>query len=440
MNQADVIIIGAGAAGLAAGAALAEAGKSIVILEARGRIGGRVQTVRDPQWPVPMEFGAEFIHGRPKESWELVHRGGLRAYDVTNDHWQSRGGKPVTHSGGWSGLDAVMQRLDRLGNRDLSFVDFLQQECADLPDAAKRMARAFVEGLDAADAKLVSARSIAASELDGETFDADVPFRIFDGYDRLLEVLARPVPSTAVQLNAVVCAVQWSAAGVVVETTVGTRFRAAQLIITLPIGVLRAKSGETGAVSFDPPLPDGFRDALDHMRMGPVVKVLLRFHRVFWEDGPWRDLGFVHSPGDVFPTWWTMLPCRVPLLTAWAGGPAAGPLSHQPAAQVLDAALHSLAGLLGATVWMLRTELAAWHVSDWHTDPYARGAYAFATVGGTDAAQRMAEPIEEKLYFAGEATHPGYAGTVAAAIASGHRAAAQTLETSQPATPVEENE
>jgi monoamine oxidase len=73
-------------------------------------------------------------------------------------------------------------------------------------------------------------------------------------------------------------------------------------------------------------------------------------------------------------------------------------------------------------------ELAAWHVSDWQSDPYARGAYAFVLVGGADAAQEMSQPIDQTLYFAGEATHPGYAGTVAAAIASGRRAARQILQ------------
>jgi monoamine oxidase len=76
---------------------------------------------------------------------------------------------------------------------------------------------------------------------------------------------------------------------------------------------------------------------------------------------------------------------------------------------------------------MLRSELAAWHVSDWQVDPYARGAYAFATVGGADAGRTMAQPIDQTLYFAGEATHSGYTGTVAAAIASGRRAAGQVL-------------
>jgi len=427
MSGTEIIIIGAGAAGLAAGVKLAEAGKSLLILEARDRIGGRVHTVRDEHWPFPLEFGAEFVHGRPTESWELIHRAGLRAYDVSNDHWQSRDGKPLKESEGWSQLDEVMQRLDRVKKKDKSFLDFLKEECPDLSPAAKAMAKAFVEGLDAADATLVSARSIGDSESDGDTFDADKPFRIIDGYDRLIESLAKPLVPTTIELSAVVSSIQWSRGNVKIETRDGRRFEAERAIITLPIGVLQAPGGETGAVRFDPLLPQRMSEAINQMRMGPVVKVLLRFNLAFWEEGAWRDLAFLHSPGAVFPTWWTMLPWRVPLLTAWAGGPAAAALSDRPAGEVLDAALGTLAPLLDVKESMLRTELAAWHVSDWQVDPYARGAYAFALVGGADAATTLVQPIDQTLYFAGEAAHSGYTGTVAAAIASGRRAARQVL-------------
>jgi monoamine oxidase len=427
MSEFETIIIGAGASGLAAGAALAGEGKSFVILEARDRMGGRVHTVRDEHWPLPMEFGAEFIHGRPTESWEIVHAAGVRAYDVANEHWFSRKGKPVKDSCEWPAVEKIMQRLTRVGKADSNFVDFLRKECAGFSAGAKAMAKAFVEGLDAADAKLVSCRSLLASDKDGEKFDADVPFRMVDGYDRLLQAMARPIPKESIRLKTIVRAIEWSPGKVIVETVDGDRIEAGRVLITLPIGVLLASAGETGAVRFDPPLPGKMRQAIDQMRMGPVVKVLLRFKSAFWEEGRWRDFSFLHSPGDVFPTWWTMLPCRLPLLTGWAGGPAAAALSNRPAMEVLLAALGTLAPLLGVKESKLHAELAAWHISDWQADPFARGAYAYAMVGGANAAKRLSQPIEQTLFFAGEATHPGYAGTVAAAIASGRRAVEQML-------------
>jgi monoamine oxidase len=425
MTHTSTIIIGAGAAGLAAAASLAAAHEPYLILEARDRVGGRVDTVHDPRWPLPLEFGAEFIHGRPKVTWDLVHHAGLRAYDVADEHWQSKDGKPQKHSEGWSGLDEIMRRLARVGQQDLTFLDFLHQHCADISGPAIAMAKAFVEGLDAADASLVSARSIGASEKDGETFDADTPFRLFDGYDKFLNALAQPIPAEMMHLKTIVRSIHWSRGQVAIQTTDGRKFEAARAIITLPIGVLLAAYSEPGAVDFKPPLPEKMHDAIHHMRMGPVIKVLLHFYRAFWEEGPWRDMAFLHSPGSAFPTWWTMLPCRAPMLTAWAGGPAAQKLSHLPPAQVLDAAVETLACLMGVDPNTIHTHLAGWHVSDWQSDPFARGAYAFATVGGADAAEQMSQPVDETLYFAGEATHPGYAGTVAAAIASGRRAAAQ---------------
>jgi len=402
MPHTSTIIIGAGAAGLAAGASLAGAREPFLILEARDRIGGRVHTVRDPRWPLPLEFGAEFIHGRPQETWDLVHRSGLRAYDVADDHWQSRSGKPQKHPEGWSGLDEIMKRLARVPQQDMSFLDFLRQHCADISAPAKEMAKAFVEGLDAADANLVSARSIDASEKDGEAFDADTPFRLFDGYDKFLNSLAEPIPPEAIHLKAIVRSIHWSRNRVTVQTTDGRQFEAARAIITLPIGVLLAAPSEPGAVQFQPALPATLHDAIHHM-------------------------AFLHSPGSPFPTWWTMLPCRVPMLTAWAGGPAANKLSNLPAPAVLDTALETLAPLIGFDKTAIRAHLAGWHISDWQADPFARGAYAFATVGGADAARQMSQPIDDTLFFAGEATHPGYAGTVAAAIASGYRAAAQII-------------
>jgi monoamine oxidase len=431
MPDSSTIIIGAGAAGLAAAAALGAGGEKFLILEARDRIGGRVHTVHDPRWPLPLEFGAEFVHGRPKESWDVIHGSGLRAYDVTNDHWQSQNGKPQKHAEGWSGLDEIMQRLSRVPRQDMTFVEFLEQHCADIGAPAKAMAKAFVEGLDAADAGLVSARSIDASEKDGETFDADTPFRLFDGYDKFLDALAARVSPETIHLKTIVRSIHWSRSQVIIGTADGRQFEAARAIVTLPIGVLLAAPSEPGSVHFNPPLPDDMHDAIHHMRMGPVIKVLLHFDRVFWSDGPWRDMAFLHSPGSAFPTWWTMLPCRVPMLTAWAGGPAAQKLSHLPPAQVLEVAIETLARLIDVEENSIHAYLAGWHVTDWQSDPFARGAYAFATVGGAEGAARMSEPIEESLYFAGEATHPGYAGTVAAAIASGQRAAVQVLARSR---------
>jgi monoamine oxidase len=427
MNPIDVLIIGAGAAGLAAAGKLVAAGRSIRILEARNRIGGRAHTVHDPKWHLPIELGAEFIHGRPTETWTLARQSSARVYDFATEHWFSSGGKPIKEHNRWEGMQQVLQRLDRVADRDRTFDEFLRDECADIDAPSRTMARAYVEGLNAADASKVSAQSIKSSDDAGDEIEADVPFRIIDGYDRVLGAVSSQIDPSTISLAVIVNSIEWSSDGVVVRTTAGQRFAARRLVITLPIGVLLAKEGEVGAVTFEPRLPRQTASAIEHLRMGPVVKVLLRFHEAFWEAGEWRDASFLHSPGSAFPTWWTMLPIRAPLLTAWAGGPAAARLSHRPAEEVLGIALQTLSAMLGVSEEMLRNKIAAWHVADWQADPFARGAYAYALVGGVDAARQLSEPVRDVLFFAGEATYPGYSGTVAAALASGYRAAEQVL-------------
>ena len=242
----QTIIIGAGAAGLAAAAELLAHGHAVILLEARGRTGGRVHTVRDATWEFPLEFGAEFIHGRPAESWNLVHQQSLHAYDVTNTHWMARDGQPRKDSQAWEASAKIMKRLADDRGPDQSFTDFLKDHCQQDPVEARVLAKAFVEGLDAADAAEVSAKSLAASEADGNTFDADTPFRLVDGYDTLLASLVASV-ETSLHLSTIVRSVEWSPDAVTVRTTDDRMFSGARLIVTVPIGVLRAQRGEVGA-------------------------------------------------------------------------------------------------------------------------------------------------------------------------------------------------
>jgi monoamine oxidase len=221
--------------------------------------------------------------------------------------------------------------------------------------------------------------------------------------------------------------VKWSKGSVEIRTRGGAVVRARRAVVTLPLGVLRE-----GSVAFDPPLP-GKADAVARLEVGPVVRAVLRFREPFWETAAFptvprgqtlEDLSFLHGPTEVFPTWWTQLPMRVPLLVGWSGGPAAERLAGQTDAQVLAAALAALARMLGVSEAYLSERLVVSHAADWQADPFARGAYSYVPVGGLDAMQRLAEPINDALFFAGEATHhEGQSGTVSGAIATGYRAA-----------------
>ncbi len=196
------------------------------------------------------------------------------------------------------------------------------------------------------------------------------------------------------------------------------------MIITVPIGVLQLGPREEGHIAFDPELPAAKRDAIHFMKMGAVVKAVLRFRDAFWEKSI-PDLDFFHAPEEPFPTWWTTLPARTSVLTAWAGGPHAAALSGKTSDSILTVAIRSLSKMLHVSRRKIAEQLLASHSCNWQTEPLSRGAYSYAGVNGAHAPKALAAPVGGTLFFAGEATHKGMSGTVAAAIASGHRAARQ---------------
>jgi monoamine oxidase len=156
------------------------------------------------------------------------------------------------------------------------------------------------------------------------------------------------------------------------------------------------------------------------------VKLALRFDSAFWE-ARYPGVGFFHSPGAAFPTFWTQLPLRAPFLVGWAGGPKADALSGRPPGKIVREALAGLEGLFGRGA-RVASRLQNAHVQDWRADPFARGAYSYVRVGGEGAREALAAPEGGRLYFAGEATDPGQAGTVAGALQSGQRAARELLQ------------
>jgi monoamine oxidase len=163
-------------------------------------------------------------------------------------------------------------------------------------------------------------------------------------------------------------------------------------------------------------------DALTKLASGPVIRVAMAFRSAFWEKKH-SGVAFFHSPQAPFPTFWTPLPMHAPLLTAWAGGPKAARLTGSSQKILLRKALESVRSVLGNV-----EEPGAFLIHDWQADPHARGGYSYVKVGGTGAREALAEPLEDTLYFAGEATDVEQSGTVGGALASGIRAAREILE------------
>jgi monoamine oxidase len=414
MEVFDTIIIGAGVAGLAAGEKLAAAGKKFLLLEARDRIGGRIHTIHDPNWPIPIECGAEFVHGSPKETLQLVSTASLSVYDVPDVHRNFINGKLSERENFYPLIDKVFARLSKRANRDQTFADFLAGE-KKLPKDAAKIAKMFVEGFDAADSKQVGIRWLNAANKAEEKL-GDGLFRVVGGYDQLTNFLANRIGHKSIHLSTPVTEIAWSA-GHVKILAAGREFEAKSAIITLPLGVLASD-----AVKFIPDISEK-RAAISKLRMGAVTKILLRFAEAFWEDSMDKDVNFMHAAEEIFPTWWTPLAIRAPVLTGWAGGPAGMHASKLPHDQLLAAALKQVAKMTGISKSRCQSLLRAWQICDWQNDPFSRGAYSYGGVGGVRATSQLAKPIDRTLFFAGEATHPGMSGTVAGAIASGWRAA-----------------
>jgi monoamine oxidase len=423
----DVVIVGAGVSGLSAACELRKSGLSILVLEARDHIGGRAWTRHEPGLSAPIELGAEFIHGRVPETFELLHEVGKAALDTSGAHWTLRDGKLVQNTEDLFGdIQNALERSKILEKPDISFQAWLDRsDQYGLSKEAATMAEAFVEGFDAADPARVSAHFVAEEWGAGGMLDSP-QFRPLGGYSSVLSALAGSLErdNIQLQLQSVVKEIRWQRGSAEIDVTrfdQTTTLKATTVIVTLPLGVLQA-----GSVRFTPAL-DSKQQALEQLVFGPVLKLSLRFRKAFWEeldDGRYAGASFFHSADTTFPTFWTTLPLRAPLMTAWVAGPKAARLSTEEMPYIVGQALESLTTIFKGA----KLELEGAYLHNWQTDPYSLGAYSYIGVGGSDARRTLAAPLEDTLFFAGEATDESEAATVGGALQSGARVAGEITE------------
>jgi monoamine oxidase len=409
----DVVVIGAGAAGLAAARVLSGAGRRVCILEARPRIGGRIFTVHRSDLPLPIELGAEFIHGESATTFRIVDAAALLACQLPDDHWWSREGKRERIADFWGSIGRIRAKIGAL-KRDVSFSDFLRGR--KLPPRLRDLAWTFVEGYHAAHADRISARVLRSADQEQEDPAGNKQFRLAAGQDALVEWLRAGLdPQRAdLRLSTPVETIAWSKGSVLIDG----RFRAKAAIITVPIGVLKAN-----ALRFDPALPDK-ENAIAKIEAGHVVKIAFRFRERWWD-----EINFLHTTDRFMPTWWTTAPVRSPVLTGWAGGHAADAMLAEGEAAMIDRALGAMSSAFGVPRRKLDALFVDAHTHDWQKDPFSRCAYSYAAVGGENAHAELARPVRRTLFFAGEATSGDETGTVAGAIESGFRAAREALKT-----------
>lgn len=419
----DVLVIGAGAAGLAAAAVLASVGVGVAVLDARCRIGGRILTLHDTDEPI--ELGAEFVHGDAPRTTALARDGRI---DLVDAPWTERwdlGGALVDAPECERLLHDAVHAASAIEPRgpDRSFVHALGM--TNVAQPVRALALEYVQSFQAGAGDRISARALAAGDLGGESTK-----RVAGGYDGVVGALAARLPPQAMALGCKVEAIRWARDRVEVhaaptnDASSYRTFTARRAIVTLPLGVLPS-------VRFDPPLAqfEGKATALRLLAAGHAMRLVFRFREPFWE-GRFRVPAFVHVPGDAWPVFWTGLAAHSTQLVAWAGGPAAQALeigANGPR-WLAGRALDSLSTVFHVSRRALKAAVTGTWVHDWTEDSLARGAYSYPVVGGAGAARALAATLDDALYFAGEATvEPPANGTVEGALESGYRAAHEVL-------------
>jgi monoamine oxidase len=429
MEHFDTIVVGAGVAGLTAARLLARAGRRVVVLEARDRVGGRIST--DRRYRLTTDMGASWIHGITGSPVAAAAEAfGMPMVEFTVGGYQADS-RPIAYYG----PDGV--RLTDAATRayvaDIHTVDqaLVGVVAASAPDASYRdvtEAALDAQGWDAERTQRVREylehraeeqygawiEDLAAHGLDDDVIDGDeVVFP--DGYDRLPRRLAEGLD---IRLIHVVSRVQWSAEGVLVTTDHGL-FAADSAIVTVPVGVL-----QSGDLEIEPALPEPVAGALGRLRMNAFEKVFLRFPTKFWDDGVYaiRQQG---DEGRWWHSWYDLTALHgAPTLLTFAAGPAAVATRDWTEEEIVDSILTQLRRLYGERV----AKPTSVHVTDWQDDPWSHGSYAYMTVGSrTSDHDDLATPIGGVLHLAGEATWTDDPATVTAALFSGHRAAQNVL-------------
>jgi monoamine oxidase len=424
----DVLVIGAGAAGLHAAARLGRAGLKVELVEARDRVGGRIWSIRPQGWGSSIELGAEFVHGGNATLHAAMRNAGVRKTPVKEQHWLIHDNVRRSMPDAWDRIDHVMKKI---GPRYRgSFGDWLLRNGDRLTPEDRMLAEKFVEGFQGAPLHLMSTRTLFEA-----TKGDEAQFRPVGGYGRLVLSFERRLAATKIplHLNRPINLIRWKRN--IAEIYSGnTKWEARAVLVTVPLGVLRSRRGQAGHIRFSPEVTRR-RKIWRSLPTGHALRIVLRMRSDLWRRGvvppdmrarQGAAFGFLHSDERMFPVWWSKAPA--PILVGWTGGPAAQALSSKSNELIFAEALRTLAKLLGCEEDSLRRAIVDWRVHDWLSDPMTRGAYAFSVAGREDAPRRLREPIEKTLFFAGEATADALElGTVHGALSSGDRAAEEII-------------
>jgi monoamine oxidase len=435
MKSTDVIIVGAGAAGLMAAHMLIKAGQTVIILEARDRIGGRIYKSNNPLFSDTVELGAEFIHGNLPVTLDLLKEANIKTHTVSFEMWQYQDNKFEQSEEFVEGWDQFLEKVNAIAD-DTTLQAFLKENFEG-EQFAKMCSQIenYVAGYDTAD---INDASVFALRNEWNHEDEDAQHRVAGGYDSMIRYLEQTSikGGAQIELNNVVEEIIWRDNEVKVTTAAGKTYAATKAIIAMPLGVLQAPDDAEGSILFQPPLLNQ-KEALKNIGFGSVIKILLEFETIFWKSDTVKNaigtdlstMGFLFAEEEI-PTFWTQAPLRSTLLTGWLGGPPAKELVDASNEEVLQLTLTSLSSIFKIDTKELMDKLIAWEVLNWTAEPYTRGSYAYDKVESPEAKKLLQQPVNNTVYFAGEYLYNGPAiGTVEAALTSGKNAAEMVLKT-----------
>lgn len=424
-----VVVIGAGAAGLAAAARLKQADLEPLVLEARDRVGGRIWT--QPLGGQPVDLGAQWLEGvanNPIASVCSDHniqhvktRYKTTLFDSVTGRVSAKRVRRMERV-----VDAVLERTHAIaktraaaGEPDVS----MEQALATTGYAEKLSGKAHRIADWVLSAEVCTEEADDLDKLSLQTYWSESDGAAFGGSDRLFPAGYGQVPIALangldVRLSQRVTDVLWTGTSAVVKAEQAT-FDADAVIVTLPIGVLK-----TNDVTFEPGLPSRKRRAIAAMGVGVANKVVMRFSVPFWPcERPY--FGYASDRPNAFPVWTNLYPVTgAPILSLWSHGDDARGFELLSDADIVERAYAAVRNAFGSKA-LPPLEV---FVTRWHSDPFARGAYSNVGVGGSkELYEQLAEPIDDRIFFAGEATAANHPATVHGAYLSGVRAAEAVL-------------
>jgi len=401
-QEPDVVIIGAGAAGLAAARTLIDKGRSVVVIEARDRIGGRAWTDTTTFGGIPFDHGCSWLHSSNQNPWTpiaktwnynlLNHDDAAETVFVGNRH--ASDGELEDYGRAWDKLNGAIAAAGRSG-KDVSAASVSPRDESWIW-VAESWIGPMSMGKDLEDFSCQDWWNLAEEEPN---------LMIKEGFGTLVARYGEALP---VKLSTPAKRIQWGGPGVTVETDAGT-IKARICIVTVPLGVLAAET-----IAFDPPLPDWKKEAIAGLPMGLLAKAPLQFDGETF--GLPENSWLTYKADSTEACFFLVRPFGFDLAIGFVGGKCGWDLTKAGDAAAVDFAKEKLRAMLGSE---MDKHFVRGGFTGWGRDPWSLGSYASVKPGAYPARAAMRKPVEDRLFFAGEACAGAFAETCGGAMRSG---------------------